>query len=174
MAKRKGIHSHYEIMFEYFLRQNEILYIAVDEKRQPLVDGRPVKNFDFIVSSFNGKYLVDIKGKDFTARNWRNWVHESDLSGLKVWGNHFNAFIPLLVIPYWIKNNDEQKRIESISDLRKFKGKTYCIVAVTLADYYSHAKLISKRWKAIEVRKNDFLQICKPLSHFIPEFKKEW
>ncbi|MCE9653234.1 MAG: HYExAFE family protein [Nitrosarchaeum sp.] len=174
MAKRKGSHAHYEIMFEDFLRENNILYIAVDETRRPVIDGGSVKNFDFIVSSFNGKYLVDIKGKDFSSRTWDNWVHESDLTGLKIWGNHFNAFIPLLVIPYLITNTKDIQVLQPYADIRKFKGKTYGIIGVTLADYYSRAKIRSKKFTAIYVSRQDFLEICKPLSHFIPEFKKNW
>ena len=174
MAKRKGSHAHYEVMFENFLRENQILYIAVDEKRRPKIDGGKVKNFDFIVSSFNGKYLVDIKGKDFSARPWDNWVHEDDLTGLKIWGSHFNAFVPLLVIPYLITKKKDQELLKEFSDIREFKGKTYCISAVTLADYYSRAKPRSKKFKAIYVPKKDFQEICRPLSYFIPEFKKNW
>ncbi len=39
MAKRKGSHAHYEVMFEDFLRENNILYIAVDETRRSIIDG---------------------------------------------------------------------------------------------------------------------------------------
>lgn len=174
MAKRKGHHVHYEVMFEDFLRENEILYIAVDEKRRPLFDGKPVKNFDFIVSSFNGKFLVDIKGKNFSGRKWENWIHEGDLTGLKVWGNHFNAFIPLLVIPYLVDNTKDEELLKKYGNIRKFKDQTYGIVAVTLTDYYSRAKRRAKKFDAIDVKTEEFLKICKPVSYFIPEFKKDW
>ena len=174
MTKRSGLHSHYELMFEEFLRSNEILYIAVDENRKPLVDGHTVKNFDFIVSSFNGKFLVDVKGKKFSARVWDNWVHGDDLTGLRIWGNHFNAFVPLLVIPYLVETKEDFEMLKKYGDVRKFKGQKYVVVAVTLSDFYSHAKLRSKKWKAIYVPKNEFIEICKPLSYFIPEFKNDW
>lgn len=173
MAKRKGHHVHYEIMFEDFLRDNQILYIAVDEKRKPLIDKKSIKNFDFIVSSFNGKFLIDIKGKKFSSRIWDNWVHEDDLTGLRVWGNHFNAFVPLLVTSYLVEGKIDED-LERISDIRIHGDKTYAIVAVTLADFYSHAKSRAKKWKAIYVDKNNFKKIAKPLSFFIPEFKKDW
>lgn len=174
MAKRKGYHVHYEVMFEHFLRENEILYIAIDEKKRPLVDGKSVKNFDFIVSSFNGKFLVDIKGKEFSHRRWENWVHESDLTGLRVWGNHFNAFIPLLVIPYLVDNDKDESLLQKYADIRKFKNHTYAILAVTLSDYYSRAKRRAKKFDAIDVKTEEFKKICKPISYFIPEFKKNW
>ena len=60
--------------------------------------------------------------------------------------------------------------LQEHGDIREFQGKSYVIVAVTLSDFYSHAKSRAKKWKAIYVPKNDFIKICKPLSHFIPEF----
>jgi hypothetical protein len=35
MAKRQGISQHYENLIEYILRENEILYIAIDETKRP-------------------------------------------------------------------------------------------------------------------------------------------
>lgn len=174
MTKRRGPHVHYELMFEDYMLSNQILYIAIDETRRPIVDGEHVKNFDFIVSSFNGKFLVDIKGKNFAARKWENWIHEGDLSGLKKWGNYFNAFTPLLVIPYLLKNPEDKDIVAEYVDIRIFKNKTYGILAVTLADYYSKARQRAKSIDAIHVPKDEFLKICKPISYFIPEFKKNW
>lgn len=54
MTKRIGRSQHYERMFESMLRENGVLYIAIDETKKPIYDGKSVKNFDFIVSSFNG------------------------------------------------------------------------------------------------------------------------
>jgi hypothetical protein len=120
------------------------------------------------------KTILDVPLEDFSSGVWDNWVHESDLTGLKVWGNHFNAFIPLLVIPYVITNLKDIEVLQPYADIRKFKGKTYGILGVTLADYYSRAKIRSKKFTAIYVGRKDFLEICKLLSHFIPEFKKNW
>ena len=161
-------------MFESLLREKEILYIAIDESRRPIHEGKKIKNFDFIVSSFNGKYLVDIKGKKFAGKRWANWVHETDLTGLKSWGNHFNAFVPLLVIPYWVENNADKKLVKDFSDIRNFKGKTYGLIAITLADFYSKAKRIAKKWDAIGIGSSELKEICHPISYFIPELKKNW
>lgn len=178
MTKRSGIHSHYEIMFESVLRDNEVLYIAIDESKEPLVEGKPVKNFDFIVSSFSGKYLIDIKGKSFSSKSnlymWDNWVKDRDLSGLRVWGNHFNSFTPMLVFPYFLSNSSDEKYLEGKADIFTHKGKLYGITAITLADYYTNAKIRSKKWNAIYVPRQIFKEIVFPLSKYIPEIKKNW
>lgn len=178
MTKRSGQHAHYELAFEEILRKNEVLYIAIDESREPLVENQPIKNFDFIVSSFNGKYLVDIKGKSFSSKSklymWDNWVKTNDLSGLRIWGNHFNAFVPLLVISYCLENKSDKEHLKDKADFVEHKGKQYAFTAITLADYYTNAKPRSKKWKAIYVHRDKFKELSKPLSNFIPEIKKNW
>lgn len=152
------------------------MYIAIDESKKPLVENQSVKNFDFIVSSFNGKYLVDIKGKSFSSKSknnmWDNWISIDDLSGLRIWGNHFNAFIPLLVIPYNLQNDTDKEYLLGKADFIEHKGKQYAFTAITLADYYTNAKPRAKKWKAIYVHRDKFEELSKPLSNFIPEIKK--
>ena len=47
-------------MFVSMLRDNGVLYIAIDETKKPIYDGEALRNFDFIVSSFHRKFLVGI------------------------------------------------------------------------------------------------------------------
>jgi hypothetical protein len=174
MAKRKGSTQHYERCFEQILRENGILYLAIDESKRPKYENKTIKNFDFIVSSFNGKYLVDIKGKSFPYREggfWENWIKIDDVSGLKLWSSHFNAFCPLLVYPYHIKKKIYK---DQFKDIFRYKGNTYGIVAIELSKYYINAKARSKGWGAIYISRNNFKELVKPISYFIPELRKKW
>lgn len=180
MTKRIGVRQHYERCFEDFLRRQEVLYLSIDETKQPKYDGRGIKNFDFIVSSFNGKFLIEIKGKTFPYISasrinlWENWIKKSDISGLKLWANHFNAFTPLLVFPYQIASSKYINEIKDNSDIVAFDGRTYGIVAIELAAYYTNAKSRSSSWDAINVSRKLFSELVRPVSYFIPELKKDW
>lgn len=44
MTKRN---IHYEAAFEDYLRKKEIPYIAINEAKRSIVEGKPIKNFDF-------------------------------------------------------------------------------------------------------------------------------
>jgi hypothetical protein len=174
MAKRFGLSKHYEMLFEQMLRYAGILYLAIDESKRPIYDKSKIKNFDFIVSSFNGKYLIDIKGKKLDygkGQKLENWIHKDDISGLKLWATHFNAFIPLLVFVYQYSKKTKCALFDEYTD---YKGKRYSIMAITLADYYTTAKTRSRQFGAIYVSSEDFKNKLKPISHFIPELRKNW
>jgi len=164
----------YERVFEEVLRSNGVLYLAIDERRRPIHEDKAVKNFDFLVSSFNGKFLVDVKGKKFPYGRrgyWENWITRDDLNGLATWAKHLTATIPLLVYVYHVQ---EKADLTKFRDLVHHEGQDYGIVAVELSVYFSHAKPRSTRWKALSVPSQEFQMLCKPTSHFIPELGKKW
>ena len=174
MAKRYGLSKSYEQLFEGILRDAEVLYLAIDEAKRPIYAKEKIKNFDFIVSSFNGKFLIDIKGKKFDygyGESWENWIKDDDISGLKVWASHFNAFTPLLVFVYHLRGHAAADKFQ---DIYRFKNRRYGIVAIDLSTYYTNAKTRSKKWGAIYVSREKFQHLAKPISFYLPELKKSW
>jgi hypothetical protein len=178
MARRKGNCSNYEIMFEELLRNSRIPYVAVDEKRRPITNWGNIKNFDFIINSVGGNYLLDIKGKLFPQESsnrksklyWQNWVHDTDMEGLSFWQDIFGAsFTPLIVFTYDLVYPDS---IFQFDDIFTCKGKCYGLVACEFKEYREHAMVRSAKWKVYHVKKETFLKIIKPLRTFIPEIAR--
>lgn len=115
MTKRVGGTQHYENLIEKILRENEILHIAIDESKRPLYGGKRIKNFDFIVSSFKGKYLIDIKGKQFPYGKsgfWENWI---DLP-------------PFIVAHAKLERHDHKPLEPEVCIPKNFAAGIYCIL----------------------------------------------
>lgn len=169
MTKRN---IHYEAAFEDYLRKKEIPYIAINEAKRPIVEGKPIKNFDFIVYSNKGEnLLVDIKGKYFPYESWlgknywENWIGKDDLEGLRFWQDKFGkGFKSVIVYPYYIKHLDDCSKF---SVIHNYKRVNYGLVAITLDDYAQNCKPRSASWDAICVSREIFPRLVKPLTDFI-------
>lgn len=178
MVKRKGLRAHYESAFEDILRKCQIPYVAINENKRPIIEGEAIKNFDFIVYSKKGKYLIDIKGKFFpyeysyrAPNYWENWITLDDIKGLKFWQKIFGkGFQSLLIYIFLIKHKKDKKQFEFIYT---FKNNSYGIVGVPMEIYLKKSKPRSKKWKAIYVSREKFQRLVKPLNKLIPEVSKE-
>lgn len=183
MTKRKGIHSNYEKVFEEIIRACEIPYIAINEAKRAVVEGKKIKSLDFIVASKLGVYLLDIKGKTFpygwphrliTSRDyWENWVHKGDLEGMELWSNLFGSkkVQSLLVFIYKILKQDE---LDNFIDYVEMHNIYYGFVAIPTFLYRRHWKQRStaQGFIAMYVSKTKFPGLVRPLSMFIPETSK--
>ena len=179
MTKRKGSYSHYELMFENFLREHQFLYIAVNEDKRPIFNGEKIKNFDFIVVSKSGKLiLIDVKGKQFPyvsklGKNyWENWVGLDDVKFLEMWAKIFNT-IGIIVFPYLIRYKDDKKLFKDISE---FRGNSYGIVAIEVNEYHKNSKPRSKHgegtFNAISISREKMPKLVKPISFYLGGLQK--
>lgn len=187
MTKRRGSYSEYENMFEKLLREKQLPYIAINEAKRAIVHGKKIKSFDFIVSSKNNIFLIDIRGKQFPygrgnreGEYWENWIHEDDLGGLEFWEKKFgsNKAKGLLIFPYKIKSRqeveDENKLHKEVNKFKcrfEFKNKSYGLVAITPDEYKKKSKIRSSKGQvhAIYISRKTFPTIAKPLNRFIKE-----
>ena len=83
---------HYEAAFEDFVRSRGWPYVAVNEHRKAIFNGRRIKSFDFLVyRPESDPWLVEVKGRKFPydysggVRYWENWVTQEDLDDLARW-----------------------------------------------------------------------------------------
>ncbi len=177
VTKRKGTHAEFERSFEDMLRKNKILYLAIDETKRPIYRGATVKNFDFVVNSFNGNFLIEVKGKSlrYGGREGKarleNWVRRDDVRGLVEWSSHFSGFIPLLLFVYRIERPSD---VDLFEDFHSFGGRQYGFAAVELATYFTSATRRSAKFDAVSVHQDAFRQIARPLSQFVPEIQQNW
>lgn len=175
MAKRKGKRAHYEQAFEALLRQSQIPYIAINESKRPVIKGKTIKNFDFIVYSSKGSYLIDIKGKYFpykykkSLNYWENWIKTDDIEGLRFWQRiSGRGFESIIVYPYLIRYKEDKKHFKNVFN---FKNNSYGIVGIELNKYLKNSKPRSVRWNAISVSREKFKNLVKPISFFVSEIK---
>ena len=82
--------NHYEAAFEAYLHACGLGYVAVDETRRAVCDGRPVKSLDFLVYGPDGaRLVVDVKGRRYPAGParkprfvWECWAFRDDVNPL--------------------------------------------------------------------------------------------
>jgi hypothetical protein len=163
MANRE---NHYEAAFEAWLRERQIAYVAVDERRRSLLAGGSLKSLDFIVTPTGGpSWLVDIKGRRFpsgaTPHYWKNWSTRDDLISLARWETLFGAgFRGLFVFAFQVVGERAPLAAEQLFE---FSGALYGFVGVRLSDYAQFARLISPRWDTLAMHSARFRQSATPV-----------
>jgi hypothetical protein len=159
MAKRD---NHYEAAFEAWLRARKIPYLAVDETKRSLIEGRSLKNLDFVVSppNLSLSWLVDVKGRRFpTGKSyWKNWVTAEELRSLASWEALFGErFSGLLVFAYNVVGDQAPLPAE---ELFSFRGGLYGFVGIRLDHYASWAVPLSERWGTVSVPTGKFRSLA--------------
>lgn len=170
---------HYERAFGHWLRRRQLPHIAVNQLRRPVLDGLPVKNFDYLVQAVDGtSYLVEVKGKLFPYRYGRrrvyfeNWIHRSDLEGLSAWEEAFDDNVTgLLVFAYHIVDPWDTAQFPTTFTSR---GQTYGFVAVTLETYRRYSRCRSAGWQAYNIPKDLFRELAVPADDVLLQSVFHW
>ena len=162
MAKRD---NHYEAAFEAYLRSLRIPYIAVDEAKRTLNVDHSLKSLDFIVSTHQGKLLVDVKGRKFPSGSqkqyWKNWSTAEDLESLAEWERLFGTgFQGVFVFAYNVLGDLAPVPCQQMFE---FRNAWYGFVVITLHDYAAHAHTISPKWQTVAMPCDKFRQLATPL-----------
>ena len=170
MTKRS---NHYEAAFEAWLRQREIAYVAVDEKRRSLISqgSGSLKNLDFIVSPSNSVSLpIDVKGRRFPSgqrhkQYWRNWSRWDDLESLARWQEKLSpGSCSLLVFAYHVVG---QRAPVEPERLFGFRDKWYAFLAIRVTDYIQFCKPLSRSWGTVSMPARMFRDAAFPFEQAI-------
>ena len=128
--------------------------------------------FDFIISSFKDKYMVDVKGRRFIDHPWENWIHFPDIEGMKTWAMLLPSLKPLFTFTYLL----DSKSNSMFEDKFSYKGNEFGFVGILLEDYLRNMKRRGKEKASgiggVGISGTKFKTIVKPLTYFIPELKE--
>jgi hypothetical protein len=165
--------NHYEAAFEAYLHAHGLGYVAVDETRRAVCDGRPVKSLDFLVYGPGGaRLVVDVKGRRYPAGParkpryvWECWAFREDVEGLGRWEEISGpGYQGLFVFAYHVLPSVALP--DRVEDLWTFRGRRYLLRAVAAADYRRHLRVRSPRWRTVTLPSDVFRAVVRPLCHF--------
>lgn len=173
MAQRR---FHYDASFEYYLRANQIPYIAVDEARKALAAPDKastvplkLKSFDFVVYSKGGpNLLVDVKGRKHSGRSHKqldNWVTAEDVADLLRWQEVFGpGFRAAMVFLYWC---EAQPPDALFHEIFCFRDRWYAVLAIDVAEYRKHMSRRSEKWGTVHMPAAIFNRHAGPLKQLL-------
>jgi len=178
--------NHYEKALLSLLSET-VTCLNFRQTRKRLFPTGYLKNFDFLVLSSGGRFLLDVKGKTFPSGRhyiletslWRQELGVPDLPELESyirWVELFgDNFTFLISYPYWIKRGAEdlsrfeQRLLRSSPEERIeifcFQERLYGLLAVRLEDFLGCYN-IGARHPRLRASGEKLL---KPLGYFIPE-----
>jgi hypothetical protein len=145
-----------------------------------------IKNFDFVVygdcfagsgssigsssgSTSADNLLVEIKGrrlprlrlKDGAPAKARleSWVTMDDVAAMKAWEGLFGeGYTGVFVFVYWC---DDVPPDGLFAEVFSHRDRWYTLRAVTLADYESHMKVRSPKWRTVNLTSGDFERVWR-------------
>ncbi len=162
--------NHYEAAFEEFLRRRQIPYIAVDEAKRARLSGDSLKSLDFVVSTAERRWLIDVKGRLFPSgteqkQYWKNWSPREDLLALASWERLFGeGFHGLFVFAYHVVGELSPVPADR---LFSFRDRVYAFVGIPLAKYAPRARRISPKWDTVAMSVSGFRKHARPVDVFL-------
>lgn len=170
----------YEAAFEAYLQWHRYCYIAVDERRRTFLGATRVKNLDFIVHGQGGLgYLIDVKGRRFPGgtaqkprRVWECWSTQDDVDGLERWTEIFGqGYCGLLVFVYLLVRDEPVPG--DLGELWTWRGQRFALRGIPIEDYRREMRVRSPRWSTVDLPKDQFVQLARPMQYFIHDHRPE-
>ena len=160
---KRGSPNHYEKAFGNWLIDNQIRYIAVDEKKRAAFGRSNIKSFDFLLYPPGQSVIIaEVKGRKFQGTTlaglagFECWVTTDDIAGLSQWQQVLGAgHTAVFVFAYLMENIDVDFDGRDIYD---FEGNRYIFFAVKLDDYCLFMKVRSQKWRTVTLPVDKFRQ----------------
>ena len=148
-------------------------------------ESEAIKNFDFVVygeetggfdedgmereGAVSENLLVEVKGRRLprlrladgspAKARLESWVTMDDVEALRVWEGLFgDGYTGVFVFVYWC---DDVPPDGLFAEVFEHRGRWYTLRAVTLADYESHMKVRSPKWRTVNLSSGDFERLSR-------------
>ena len=154
-----GDRNHYERAFTGWLNRRRLTAMGVDERARPHVQGRRLKNFDFLVNGAGRVYALDLKGRRGTP-----WITRDDLFSLMAWRGLFKgAAEPALLFAFYAPGPKTPSRLRDLPGPEHREGSgmyRFCVLA--LEDAQRLARPRSARWNTYGFEWKAFCKAARP------------
>lgn len=148
--------NRYEQVFENWLIDNRVQYVAVDQHKRAVFARSRIKSFDFLLypGQRNSPIMIaEIKGRRFKGAGLSKltgldcWVTMDDVRGLIRWEQVFGkGYGGLFVFAYELEKIDCEPDGREVYD---FEDKRYIFFGVKLDDYRSFMTVRSPKWQTV-------------------------
>lgn len=159
-----GQGNHYERAFGSWLTGQGVNVLAVDERRRPVVQGRVLKNFDFLVQGADTVLALDVKGRRGTP-----WITGDDLFSLMAWrGLLGGAIEPALLFAFYAPGPDLPPRFAQLhATLHREAAGLYAFTILGLSDAQRLARPRSARWNTYGFQWRAFTRAARDAAELV-------
>jgi hypothetical protein len=150
--------NHYEDVFESWLIDNRVQYVAVDQHKRTAFARNRIKSFDFLLYPAKARseiIIAEIKGRVFRGTSLtklaglQSWVTIDDVRSLIRWEQVFGkGYVAAFIFAYRFENVDVECDGREVYD---FDRQKYFFLSIRLDDYRSYMTVRSPKWQTVSL-----------------------
>ena len=138
-----GDRNHYERTFSGLLLERGRQALAINDARRPVLRGRELKNFDFLINGARRVWAVDLKG-----RRGSPWITRGDLFSMMGWRSIFDGRAePAFVFAFFEPAGQVRRLFRELDATRReTPAGVYYLCLLEIQDAQRLARPRSARW----------------------------
>ena len=156
-----GDRNHYERAFSTLLQEAGVTALAMDEQRRPTLQGRQLKNFDFLVNGTQEVWALDVKGRRGTP-----WITRTDLFSMLGWKLLLRGKARLGFVFAFAGQTPRLRDLECTGF--QAPAQSYHFALLTLEDAQRLARPRSQSWGTFGFEWKAFCRHAKALGALMP------
>jgi len=169
-----GSANQYEQVFENWLIDNRLRYVAVDQHKRAVFARSKIKSFDFLIYPATSDLeiiIAEVKSRKFAGKSlaklagFQSWVTMDDVRGLIRWEQVFGTgYTGAFVFAYRLEKIDVELDGREIYE---FEQSRYLFLLVKLDDYRVFMTIRSPKWQTVTLPAKDFRACVKPVKEIL-------